>query len=228
MPENQDEARKDADLVQLKLRFREATRAKIEAAAKASGNSLNAEIVSRLERSLNQDAQAGGSQNQRLFNRLADAIDQIQNLTGKTWTADPATYVAVRRALWHEMSEVAPPIVNESDVVEALKARTDALEGITVLLRIRNDLRDPEAAQARFEAIHTVLTGSKPKGRLSMIAATEEELATAIADLEQKAEAARQRELEALRPQREAERKGREIHRNWRKAKKARRESYGA
>ncbi len=43
--------RKPDDVIQLKLRFREELRAKIEAAAKHNMHSMNAEIVARLHAS---------------------------------------------------------------------------------------------------------------------------------------------------------------------------------
>jgi hypothetical protein len=44
-------ARKPSDTVQLKLRFPEALRRRLERAAKASDQSMNAEIIHRLEKS---------------------------------------------------------------------------------------------------------------------------------------------------------------------------------
>lgn len=55
MAEKSDKARADADIVQFKLRIRESLRAQIEASASASGESMNAEIVKRLEQSFAED-----------------------------------------------------------------------------------------------------------------------------------------------------------------------------
>src|SRR5262249_48315860 len=49
--EKKNVARKPTDTVQLKLRFLEALRRRLERAAKANDQSMNAEIVSRLEQS---------------------------------------------------------------------------------------------------------------------------------------------------------------------------------
>jgi hypothetical protein len=49
---------KSFDVVQLKLRFYEALRRRIELAADRSGRSMNAEIVHRLEQSFHKDEQA--------------------------------------------------------------------------------------------------------------------------------------------------------------------------
>ena len=60
-------ARKPSDTVQLKLRFPEKLRLRIEAAAARNEHSMNAEIVQRLEQSFAKEDQAG------LMQRVATA-----------------------------------------------------------------------------------------------------------------------------------------------------------
>ena len=65
-------ARKPADTVQLKLRFLEALRRRLERAAKSNDQSLNAEIISRLEQSFRKEDDA---------NRVAQGTDALSHLT---------------------------------------------------------------------------------------------------------------------------------------------------
>jgi len=64
-------ARKPTDIVQLKLRFLESLRRRLERAAKANDQSMNAEIVSRLEQSFGKEDDA---------NRVAQGTDALSNL----------------------------------------------------------------------------------------------------------------------------------------------------
>lgn len=61
-------ARKPTDTVQLKLRFTEALRRRLERAAKANDQSMNTEIVHRVERSFQKEDDA---------NRVAKAADAL-------------------------------------------------------------------------------------------------------------------------------------------------------
>ena len=104
MPAKSDQPRAATQMVGFQTRFREDTRAKLEAAAKENGRSLNSEMVARLEQSLAWDAAAGGNRNRRLFVRIHEAISEIEALTGNKWTADPVTFAAVRRAVLDELA----------------------------------------------------------------------------------------------------------------------------
>ena len=96
MTDNQAEAKAETALVQLKLRFQERTRAKLEVAAKSNGSSLNSEIVNRLERSLDQDDQNGGLRTSMLLSVVAAEIGRAETFTGQAWSDDLATYAAMR------------------------------------------------------------------------------------------------------------------------------------
>lgn len=224
MTEIHGETRSVADLVQLKLRFQERTRAKLEAAAKENGTSLNSEIVRRLEESLAQDERSGGLRNRRLFNALGIAIAEIENLTGHPWTNDTATFAAVRRALLDEVSTQAPNPVNETAIVAALEHRLGTLQAMTAVQQLIENIRNPGRLKATWDAL-----GLDPPKQRNPLAAIEE-LELQLANLEHQAEIARQREYEALQPQRDAERRGRAVHRQWRKARRLKQEAtpYGA
>jgi hypothetical protein len=102
-------ARKPTDAVQLKLRFTEALRRRLEREAKRQERSLNAEIVSRLDESF-QKAREGdltadtfraalGGPTGDLLRALATAIWLVEKRTGKKWNEDPETFYQVRHAL---------------------------------------------------------------------------------------------------------------------------------
>jgi hypothetical protein len=72
-------ARKPADTVQLKLRFPEKLRRRIEAAAGKNQQSMNAEIVERLEQSFQKDDQAGlAAVVLSLDNRVAELREEME------------------------------------------------------------------------------------------------------------------------------------------------------
>jgi len=84
--------RKPTDLVQLKLRFDERLRRRIERAAERNECSMNAEIIKRLEQSFEQvdkiEEIFGGEYNVALFRMLAGALGMVEAKTGSRWT-DP-------------------------------------------------------------------------------------------------------------------------------------------
>ena len=84
--------RKPADLVQLKLRFDERLRRRIERAAQRNECSMNAEIIKRLEQSFEQvdkiEEIFGGEHNVALFRMIAGALGMVEASTGSRWT-DP-------------------------------------------------------------------------------------------------------------------------------------------
>jgi hypothetical protein len=94
-------ARKPTDTVQLKLRFSEALRRRLERKAKRQERSLNAEIIGRLDESFQKEreaesiadvlhAAAGGATGD-LLRAVATAIWLIERRTGKKWNEDPET-----------------------------------------------------------------------------------------------------------------------------------------
>jgi hypothetical protein len=100
-------ARKPTDTVQLKLRFSEALRRRLEREAKRQENSLNAEIISRLEQSFRkaEDVDLVGNMLRGMFgatgvllHAMVTAIWLIENRTGKKWNHDSDTSLEVRAA----------------------------------------------------------------------------------------------------------------------------------
>src|SRR6516162_6235212 len=102
-------ARKLTDTVQLKLRFSEALRRRLEREAKRQEQSLNAEIIGRLEQTFrkSEDADLLGSTLRALFGgatgdllrAIATAIWLIEKHAGKKWHEDPETALQVSHAI---------------------------------------------------------------------------------------------------------------------------------
>ena len=102
-------ARKLTDTVQLKLRFSEALRRRLEREAKRQEHSLNGEIIARLEQSFrkSEDADLLGSTLRALFGgatgdllrAIATAIWLIEKHAGKKWHEDPETVFQVSHAI---------------------------------------------------------------------------------------------------------------------------------
>ena len=87
--------RKPTDLVQLKLRFDERLRRRIERAAERNECSMNAEIINLLEQSFEQVDEIeeiekifGGADNFERFKMLARAIGLVEAKAGSRWS-DP-------------------------------------------------------------------------------------------------------------------------------------------
>jgi len=102
-------ARKTTDTVQLKLRFSEALRRRLEREARRQEHSLNGEIINRLEQSFrkSEDADLLGSTLRALFGgatgdllrAIATAIWLIEMRTGKKWHEDRETALQVNHAI---------------------------------------------------------------------------------------------------------------------------------
>ena len=100
--------RKPTDLVQLKLRFDERLRRRIERAAERNECSMNAEIIKRLEQSFEQvdkiEEIFGGEHNVALFRMLAGALGMVEAKAGSRWT-DPGN-VRARGEIAQAIAEV--------------------------------------------------------------------------------------------------------------------------
>jgi hypothetical protein len=78
-------ARKPTDTVQLKLRFPEALRRQLERAAAPKDESMNAEIVHRLEESFRTEELYGGKEFSAMFRALASHIALARAKAGGDW-----------------------------------------------------------------------------------------------------------------------------------------------
>ena len=112
--------RKPTDTVQLKLRFSEALRRRLEREAKRSEHSLNAEIISRLDQSFRKAEEADltsdtfraafGGPTGDLLRAFATAIWLIERRTGKKWHKDSMTHIRASLAIGHIMDNFRLPM----------------------------------------------------------------------------------------------------------------------
>ena len=96
----------------LGLRVTAETKNRLEAATAASGRSQSQEAEFRLEQSFRKEddgiAALGGSEQHALFRMMAAAAEIIENRTGKSWTSDWKTSIAVRDA-WNALTTAILP-----------------------------------------------------------------------------------------------------------------------
>ena len=96
----------------LGLRVTAEMKNRLEAAAAASGRSQSQEVEFRLEQSFRKEddgiAALGGSEQHALFRMMAAAAVIIENRTGKSWSSDWKTSIAVRNA-WKELIAAVLP-----------------------------------------------------------------------------------------------------------------------
>jgi hypothetical protein len=114
-------ARKKTDTVQLKLRFSEALRRRLEREAKQQKQSLNGEIISRLEQSFRkaEDADliastfraAWGGPTGDLLRAIVTAIWLIEKRTGKKWNEDTEAHLNTADAINYLVYAFAHPPV---------------------------------------------------------------------------------------------------------------------
>ncbi|WP_126174569.1 Arc family DNA-binding protein [Altericroceibacterium xinjiangense] len=133
MPRKTDKSRDPQQIVGIQLRFREALRSQLGDAASASGNSMNSEIVERLNSSLAEDRLFGRGLNRRLLIEIANQIARAEAITGKTWHDDASTYWVVRRLVddvWQRHRPVPAnfeAIREQESYLHQLRERRDAL-----------------------------------------------------------------------------------------------------
>jgi hypothetical protein len=119
-------ARKPTDEVQLKLRFEEKLRRRLERAAEQNKRSMNAEIIHRLEQSFETDplfaALAGGDDSAKVLRMIAWAM-QLQSGQG-SWKDNLLSAETVRTAVNRIIAAVAKlPEVPASINIDEATAR---------------------------------------------------------------------------------------------------------
>jgi hypothetical protein len=148
-------ARKPTDTVQLKLRFDEKLRRQLEREAAKNDRSLNAEIISRLQRPFNQaDVLAeilGGPKTTQLLLTLANAIKIVEIEKGKAWHQDLPTWRHAQQAILNVINLVREPPNSEKESI----------------LKTLMDSDIPANAAARAVNAAKTATEQKPKANKS-------------------------------------------------------------
>lgn len=102
-------SRAPADIVQLKLRFRESLRQQLEDTSARNEASLNSEIVRRLEDSFALEDELGGPDGLAMHRRIAWAVKQAERQTGSRWTDTPVAFWMAIGAIEGALEELQPP-----------------------------------------------------------------------------------------------------------------------
>ncbi|WP_417592518.1 Arc family DNA-binding protein [Parasphingorhabdus sp.] len=126
-----------------KLRMPTKLKALLTDKAKSNGNTLNAEILERLQSSIDAETGLGGPQMIALWSDLKKEIDYAEQATGKQWQADTATFAAAKALLEAQLLRFRPPMENQKEVFAAgdeldrreasLNARLEILERCGVI-----------------------------------------------------------------------------------------------
>jgi hypothetical protein len=182
-------ARKPTDTVQLKLRFSEALRRRLEREAARQDRSLNSEIISRVEQSFQKRDEseltastlraAFGGATGDLLRAIPLAIWLIERRTGKKWNEDFETYFSVKDATDNVIEALARPLTPVR-AAGIFKQREERLFSADLLKRIAGmmvgDLeqrRIPKSRSQIIAEIEKMETASLQRSRLAKGAALE-------------------------------------------------------
>ena len=156
-------ARKKTDTVQLKLRFSEALRRRLEREAKQQKQSLNGEIISRLEQSFRkaEDADliastfraAWGEATGDLLRTIATAVWLIERRTGKKWNEDLDTAGNVENAVQAIVVALAQGPLTPERTYELFRPRPDVTGEIAKYVEQHGMYVPPERIEAMAKEI---------------------------------------------------------------------------
>ena len=182
-------ARKPTDTVQLKLRFSEALRRRLEREAARQDRSLNSEIISRVEQSFQKRDEseltastlraAFGGATGDLLRAIPLAIWLIERRTGKKWNEDFETYFSVKDATDNVSEALARPLtpVRAAGIFKQREERLfspDLLERIAgMMVGDLEQRRIPKSRSQIIAEIEKMETASLQRSRLAKGAALE-------------------------------------------------------
>jgi len=182
-------ARKPTDTVQLKLRFSEALRRRLEREAARQDRSLNSEIISRVEQSFQKRDEseltastlraAFGGATGDLLRAIPIAIWLIERRTGKKWNEDFETYFSVKDATDNVIEALARPLtpVRAAGIFKQREERLfspDLLERIAgMMVGDLEQRRIPKSRSQIIAEIEKMETASLQRSRLAKGAALE-------------------------------------------------------
>lgn len=125
------------NLVNLKLRFDEGLRQKIEFAAKKRETSMNSFVVEGLDRLLEIGDDVYNTNAISLWRDLCSAIRKVEQITGQDWRTDRRTFSAVASLIVSRLKDQQPSLADESTVFELqekLSKLVNKTEGLIDLL----------------------------------------------------------------------------------------------
>jgi len=175
--------------VQLKLRFSEALRRRLEREAARQDRSLNSEIISRVEQSFQKRDEseltastlraAFGGATGDLLRAIPIAIWLIERRTGKKWNEDFETYFSVKDATDNVIEALARPLtpVRAAGIFKQREERLfspDLLERIAgMMVGDLEQRRIPKSRSQIIAEIEKMETASLQRSRLAKGAALE-------------------------------------------------------
>jgi len=175
--------------VQLKLRFSEALRRRLEREAARQDRSLNSEIISRVEQSFQKRDEseltastlraAFGGATGDLLRAIPLAIWLIERRTGKKWNEDFETYFSVKDATDNVIEALARPLtpVRAAGIFKQREERLfspDLLERIAgMMVGDLEQRRIPKSQSQIIAEIEKMETASLQRSRLAKGAALE-------------------------------------------------------
>ncbi|WP_010162580.1 hypothetical protein [Sphingomonas sp. PAMC 26617] len=121
------------------MRTTPAIRVALEEAADRGGRSLAQEIEQRLERSVAADREAGSPATAAFLASINADIADIEAATGKGWTADIATYGAVRHAIAEAVADLMP---TPAEYADALRQAIVDMRALGKVAHLADDARN--------------------------------------------------------------------------------------
>lgn len=160
---------------QIGVRTSPALKLALEQAAGAHGRSVAQEAEWRLERSIEDEARAGGEHNASLLRIVAAEIEKIEQMTKKRWTKDLATWAAVARMFQTgPIQQLRPDRTSDDDVVmDAWKRITEAREQkrqICDVLISQGVVATPDLPEASKSATGGLFGSATPRGGAGPVA----------------------------------------------------------
>tara|TARA_R110000772_G_scaffold18400_6_gene51411 strand:+ start:18206 stop:19102 length:897 start_codon:yes stop_codon:yes gene_type:complete len=160
------------DYTQAKIRMPVSLRELLGEKAQQNSNTLNAEIISRLQSSLAADQSLGDPEMIALWADLKKEIDYAEQATGKKWRADTAAYAAAHSLLVAQLRRFQPPMENQQEIFAtrdemnkregSLNARLEILERCGVIIkREANSLSALSALAANARPIGGIFGAQK-------------------------------------------------------------------
>lgn len=146
-------AREPNEIVQLKLRFRESLRERLEKAASEEGESLNSTIVARLERSLREDAEFGIGTQAEVLRAIIGIMGATTRTFGRPWYEDPDGAQTVRSVVSYLLSLIRP----EGDIYSpyGLEAKPEVQAALREYEKAREEITQQHYAHAtRYTELH--------------------------------------------------------------------------
>ena len=152
-----------SDTVQLKVRMKERLRSLLEAQAAEHGDSMNTEIVARLERSLWDDEKwyenYGGKDIWALMMLIAQAAVTILGPGGRGFANDLERSIQLRAAVAMILDEIAPEGTPKIAVRELRDMGEDAAFAVLLGATAYNYMADPDSKETQQDGPKTALTG---------------------------------------------------------------------